>query len=229
LAYRPHHSTETALNCVLNDLFCNIDAGHLTLLISLDISASFDLVSHNVLIRRLEESFGIIGCALDTIKSFLSPRSMSISVNSCTSQSVPCLTGVPQGSVLGPLLFTTYVSAVANIIMKFGFCFHYYADDLLIYCKLDHTDPLSTIPAIESCLHALHSWFICNYMVINPSKTECLLVGTSRSVSKFRNKISLSFADPILRRLDTMKYLGITLDPTLTFDNHCALVHLIFV
>ena len=98
--FRPHHSTETALQSILNDIYRSIDARKLTLLVALDISAAFDALEHDILLKRLEHTFGIKGCALNWIRSYLSGRTLFVKVDDSTSaEKYPCLFGVPQGSV----------------------------------------------------------------------------------------------------------------------------------
>ena len=103
-AYR-HHSTETALLRVLSDIYATADRKDVTLLGLLDLSAAFDCVDHNILARRLQQSFGICGTALSWLQSFLHGRTQQVCYNGQLSTVVELLFGVPQGSVLGPHLF----------------------------------------------------------------------------------------------------------------------------
>ena len=108
-AYRKGHSTETALLKVQNDILMNMNCKHVTLLVPLDLSAAFDTVDHDILLARLKSSIGINGTALNWFKSYVNNRSQRVSLNGCTSDSFMPY-GVPQGSCLGPLLFTIYPS-----------------------------------------------------------------------------------------------------------------------
>ena len=101
-AYRQGHSTESALNKILDDLLCDIDEGSIVTVMSLDISAAFDAVDHTVLIRRLEAEFGIFGLCRQWISSYLTGRSYSVHVGSSTSSVTMATCGVPHCSVLGP-------------------------------------------------------------------------------------------------------------------------------
>ena len=107
-AYKKHHSTETALLKVKNDLLMNMDNQHVTLLVLLDLSAAFDTVSHDILPDRLNTRFGMSGTALLWLQSYLADRSQRVSINGVLSDRFELRHGVPQGSCLGPLLFSLY-------------------------------------------------------------------------------------------------------------------------
>ena len=128
-AYRAGHSTETALLRVFNDVVRNIDNQRATVLLALDISAAFDTIDFNVLADRLKVDFGIDGVALEWLLSFLIGRTQYVGVGSSRSTPVRCLSGVPQGSVLGPLLFALYISPVNNVVSSHCLHLHQYADE----------------------------------------------------------------------------------------------------
>ena len=115
-AYRQNHSTETALLKVMNDILLNLNNQRVTLLILLDLSAAFDTVDRNTMLRRLEYSFGIQGKALSWFMSYLSGRNQRIMINESLSEPFNLECGVPQSFFLGPLLFTLYTSKRFEII-----------------------------------------------------------------------------------------------------------------
>lgn len=154
-AYRHHHSTETALLKVVNDILLNMDKQRVTLLLLLDLSTAFDTVEHNTLLRRLQNSFGIQGKVLWWLKSYLSGRSQCISVNGSLSRIFNLECGVPQGSCLGPLLFTLYTSRLFDIIQTHLPEVHCFADDTQLYLSVSPSNAinqLSAISAMESCV-----------------------------------------------------------------------------
>ena len=114
-AYRKHHSTETALLKTVHDVYTASDSGSPTLLVSLDLSAAFDIVDHITLLNHLTHSFGISGPTIEWLRSYLCDRSFRVQCGTSCSSSVQCDMGVPQGSVLGPLLFSIYTSPIAAI------------------------------------------------------------------------------------------------------------------
>ena len=126
-AYRKRHSTETALCFILDDIVSSIDDGHHVALMSLDISAAFDAVPHDALVHRLDEEFGISATCSQWIASYLADRSYSVRVGTSTSSQLPMSSGVPQGSVLGPMPYTAYMAPVDRLIASYGVHFHVYA------------------------------------------------------------------------------------------------------
>ena len=110
-----HISTETSIPHILHRILLSSDSGKSTIVISLDLSAAFDTIDHQILLSRLNTSFGISDDTLFWLQSYLTNRTSSVRIGRHCSSSVTCTTGVPQGSVLGPLLFTAYVSPIAGI------------------------------------------------------------------------------------------------------------------
>ena len=132
-AYRQLHSTETALLCVQNDPLQAVDNEGGAILVLLDLSAAFDTIDHQKWLNLLNQSFGIRGVALKWFESYLKDRTQTVQIGPCTSTTVILRYGVPQGSVLGPILFTMYTTSPGNIIRKHGLNFHLYAADTQLY------------------------------------------------------------------------------------------------
>ena len=131
-SYRRNHSTETVIHDVLSDAYAAADAGKVTLLGMLDQSSAFDVVDHGILLKRLQHGFGVAGMALKWIRSYLSGRTQYV-VYHGQSEVTAVRFGVPQGSVLGPLLFLLYTADIFALVQEFGLKVHGYADDLQIY------------------------------------------------------------------------------------------------
>lgn len=132
-AYRANHSTETAVLKVLGDILLALDRGDFAALALLDLSAAFDTVDHATLLRRLDVTYGIRGRALSWFSSYLSGRTQFVRSGRTSSLPSLLLYGVPQGSVLGPILFLLYTADTIGLIDKHGLRAHLYADDTQAY------------------------------------------------------------------------------------------------
>ena len=119
-AYRKFHSTETALLRLYNDLLVATDRGQVSGLCLLDLTAAFDTVDHELLLYRLDRMFGVRGQSKEWFKSYLTGRSYSVVYGGTTSTVIQVTCSVPQGSVLGPLLFILYTADLADLASKFG-------------------------------------------------------------------------------------------------------------
>ena len=128
-AYKKHHSTESALLKVKNDILLNMDAQKVTLVALLDLSAAFDTVRHDILLDRLRSRLRVTDQALNWFTSYLSDRTQRVAGNGGLSDSFPLAQGVPQGSCLGPLLLTVYTSELFDIVGRHLPSVHSYADD----------------------------------------------------------------------------------------------------
>ena len=185
-------------------------------LILLDLSAAFDTVDHHILLSRLSLNFGVTSSALSLLTSYLSDRSQSVHIGANSSPSSKLLTGVPQGSVLGPLLFTLYTTPLSYLLNNSGVSFHMYADDTQLYYSFSASDSVSTLGYLSTVLDSIHSWLSSNFLSVNPSKTQFLLIGTSQQRSKVASAL-LSFAGCSLPPSDSASNLGVFFDSDLSF------------
>ena len=166
-----------------------MDRNRVTLLVVLDLSATFDTVDHQVLIRRLESSFEITGTALSWFSSYLSQRSQRICYEGCISKTFDLHHGVPQGSCLGPLLFTVYASKLFQVIKSHLPDTHAYADDTQLYLSFQadsEADQAEAVSAMERCIASISNWMKLDKLKLNSDKTEIILIGTKPQLSKIK-------------------------------------------
>ena len=191
LAYRASHSTETALLRVFSDILRSMDRQKVTILVLLDLSAAFDTVDHNILLHRLHTRFGISGTALDWFKDYLSNRRQRVSVNGSLSDPVQIKCGVPQGSVLDPLLFLAYISPLGDIIGRQGLDFHLYADDTQLYLSFDFVQSQMALDTIRAAIYDIKDWLLLNMLKFNTSKTDLGVIGSHQQLSKLNLPLAM--------------------------------------
>ena len=220
-AYRPNHSTETALLKVVNDLLLAVDSGDAAVLALLDQSAAFDTIDHTILLNRLRCCFGLSGAVFSWFKSYLSGRRQSVSISGINSIAVSLLFGVPQGSVLGPVLFTLYNSPIHSITKKHGVSDHFYADDEQIYTSFslspDHSAQLLAYSKISNCVDDTKVWMADNKIKFNDPKSDALVVYSKTSRKKPAD-LPLAIGEASIHPSDSVRNLGVTIDKHLTMQ-----------
>ena len=224
-AYKPGHSTETALVKVQNDILTSIDQHGIVILILLDLSAAFDTIDHDVLFSRMESTLGITGPALEWFRSYLGDRTLRVQIDDSFSASQEILWSVPQGSVLGPLLFLIYLLPLGILIRKHGLELHAYADDTQLYISIKPINQSVVdegVAKLENCLTDIYTWMSQNKLKLNADKTEVLVMGTPQ----MRAKISIPSITvngvivPVLN--EPVGNLGAVFDPNMNMSAHVS-------
>lgn len=175
--FRPKHSCSTAMAKILDDIRVQFDDGDLTLLCLLDFSKAFDLVNHGLLCKKLRQLFGFTDSAVRLMSSYLEGRSQRVRGRDTSSKSKAVASGVPQGSVLGPLLFSLFVNDVFSVCSYVNV--HAYADDIQLYLssRIGLVEDLCF--RINSDLSAITAWARNNCLSLNATKSFVLPISNS--------------------------------------------------
>ena len=184
-------STKTALLKVKTDVIRALKNQEVACLILLDLSAAFDTIDHNILLGRLETRFAVTGTTLNWLMSYLTNRTQALAVGDplLDGSRLPFVllnSGIPQGSVLGPILFTIYTAPIGDICRNNHIEFHLYADDTQIYLSFKPSisnSKLNCIARIEKCTNKINIWMTQNLLKLNSDKTEFILFGTRHQLS----------------------------------------------
>ncbi|KAK2899308.1 hypothetical protein Q8A73_012437 [Channa argus] len=217
--FKRGHSTETTLLTVVEYLRAAKATGQSSVLILLDLSSAFDTMNHQILLSTLSD-LGISGSGLDWLRSYLLGRSFKVSWRGHLSHSHSLSTGVPQGSVLGPLLFSIYTSSLGAIIHSHGLSYHCYADDTQLFLSFPPDD--STVSSrISACLSDISAWMSERHLQLNLSKTE-VLVFPARPL--MQHNISINIGSTVIVPTNSAKNLGVIIDDQLSFKDHISSV-----
>ena len=223
-AYRPYHSTETALLKVQSDILMNMDKQRVTLLVMLDLSAAFDTIDHNILLQTLKEDAGINHTALQWFTSYLHNRTQQVRVAGMKSETFSLATGVPQGSCLSPVLFTIYIAALFRIIENHLPDAHGYADDHQLYLSFKPavaSSQAEALSATENCITDIRAWMITNKLKMNDRKTEFLLIGSRQQLERV-NIPSIRVGTDNISPITSVRNLGAIFDNNMKMDKHLS-------
>lgn len=213
--FRSLHSTVSALLEATDSWAFNIDRGYVNAVVFLDLKKAFDTVDHEILLTKMNQ-YGIQGKSLDWFKSYLTNRTQRCSVNGCLSDFTTLKCGVPQGTILGPLLFLIYINDLPNCL-SFSVPRMYADDTHITYAGSD----LHLIQSsISHDLEKLSKWLVSNKLTLNATKTEFMLIGSRQRLSTLSDTLELSIDNVPIEKVSSVKSLGIYVDENLTWYLH---------
>ena len=184
---------------------------------------SDDTVDHDILLNRLHVSFGISGSSLSWFRSYLSGRRQSVRCGGVNSILVDVVCGVPQGSILGPILFLIYTADLPSIVTAHGLSVHLYADDSQIYgsCRPDCTSALSS--SLYSCSNSVSEWMRSNRLQLNADKTDVMWCASARRIASLPSA-PVNIAGSDVLPVSTVRSLGVLVDSDLGAASHVRMV-----
>ena len=209
--FREKRSTQDALIYFTESIRKHVDENDTIYSVCIDLSKEFDSVSHQILMNKLKLN-GFNDDALELIFSFLSHRCQKVVINNTVSDIIDTYQGVPQGTVLGPLLFNIYINDITKCISEESKIIQY-ADDCLIYSA--NPKPDIAFENLQICLENLEIYFRSNQLTLNASKTEFIRFTTPKMTV---STIEVIVADSHIKLKNEVKYLGIIIDNKLTFE-----------
>ncbi|MDW0176924.1 MAG: reverse transcriptase family protein [Nitrososphaeraceae archaeon] len=214
--FRTGHSTSTALVKVTDDIRLAMNNTQITILVLLDFSNAFNSVDFDILLARLK-ALNISQPSLDWFKSYLHGRKQSVKTSNTCSEWTDLVAGVPQGGVLSPLLFSIFIDTVVKNLRSRH---HLYADDLQIYIHSDPSSISTAIGDINADLCHIGQWAQKMGLLINPSKSQAIVIGSQRILSKIciPDLPSLSINDTVIPFTSTVKDLGLLIDQNLSWQ-----------
>ncbi len=229
-AYRQHFSCETALAKIMSDILNNMENNLITPMLFMDLSAAFDTVDYDILHQVLHSKFRVTGSALHWFDSYITPRWCKVAMESEYSDKKLLQCSVPQGSCLGPTLYTVYASTLQDSIPP-HIDLHGYADDHAIKSVFDPATPGNeelTLMDLSRTMDQVDKWMKSNRLKLNPDKTDFIMFGSRAQLRKCLTT-SVTITGTPVPRSQCIKYLGVLLDEKLSMKDQIVKVMINFL
>ena len=213
--FRKGYSTDLALLKLNDDILRALDEKKKVVGVYMDLAKAFDTINHEILIQKLDH-YGVRGRALSWFKSYLSNRYQMVKYHNVLSEKSKIICGVPQGSIIGPVLFLLYINDIHRVSEKLSFVM--FADDTNIFIK--GCDLNNIISILNSELKNISTWFQANQLSLNVSKTHYMIFSNCRA--KAHSTVNIDGHE--LEMVSCTKFLGVKIDDKLTWKEHISYV-----
>ena len=198
-----------------------LSIGNICVLALLDFSLAFDTIDHTILVHRLHTDIGFTDTVLQWFTSCMTDRTHYVSLSNHCSAFAPVHSGVPQGSVLGPILFSMYIKPLSAILTH-SIIHHSFADDLQLQMSAPPDRISELLHSMQSCIRDSKALATANMLKLNDSKTELMLVISKRTKHLHRLPTSITMGNAQIPFKQSVKNLGFTLDCHLTMNAHVS-------
>lgn len=215
--FRKNRGTKEALACISNYIYNNYNQSLPTIAAFLDLAKAFDTVNHRLLLAKLEK-YGIRGTVLCLLKNYLTDRAQLVKIGNHKSNSLSISTGVPQGTILGPLLFIVYINDLLSLVPEN--CIVSYADDTVILSS--DTTWQKTEEKMNKYLLEVNNWIALNELSLNATKTVYMAYGIYKN--SVPSSLNISINDLKIERVYSTKYLGVVFDFQMKWESHITYI-----
>lgn len=212
-AFRPGYGCQSVLLRILEEWRKALDENFYVATVLMDLSKAFDCLPHDLLLLKLQ-SYGLSKNALELLNSYLTNRKQCVKLGSLCSLYKPLVKGVPQGSILGPLLFNVFINDIFHFVSDSSL--YNYADDNTLSYFSNNVDSL--VDVLQRDSKSLIKWFHSNKMQANPEKFQAMAIGKKT----MKQNISFNFDDVVIKPENEIKLLGVDIDYLLNFNTHIS-------
>ena len=216
--FRAQHSTEYAAMKLFDHISKEMDSGNTPTALYIDLSKAFDTLSFDIILQKLKY-YGVMGTELRLLTDYLTNRKQYVVFNNHCSDITDIINGVPQGSILGPLLFSIHIN---DLIRTSNICkFIMYADDTTIYFSLEDFDPDNVSNEINNEVEKITKWLQINKLSLNTQKTKLMVFHRKQ---KHIKELNIVINGTKIDRVESFNFLGLTIDETLSWAQHVDIV-----